>query len=170
MRVRHDRNDYSFLFMNNNKQSFLQTRSHSFSLVSSCFLPITASLIVTMCQGLVSPLECSSKASEHPLHTLTPSRDLTWAAVVLSSICPTWFINISGKESLKFAVTLLQTVAYHHNRRPRCILGRRMSGVRVWNGCATAHKSFVRVWETQHVVINKYNRPVFISYWLYLDY
>lgn len=142
---------------------FLWTTTSSLSdplLVSSCFPRITASLIVTMCQRLVSPLECSSKASEHPYtHTHTPSRDLTWAAVVLSPMCPSRFINISGEESLKCAVS---TVTY------RCILGWRISGVRVWNGCATA--SFVRVWETQHTVLNKYNMPVFISNWLYLDY
>lgn len=62
-------------------------------------------------------------------HTLTPSRDLTCTAVALSSICPTLFINISGKESLKCGVALLQTVAYRGCIWPRCILGRRISGV-----------------------------------------
>lgn len=158
MRVRHDRNDYGFLFMNNNKRSFLQTRSPSFSLLSSCFLRITASLIVTMCQGLVSPLECSSKASEHPLHTLTPSRDLTWAAVMLSSIWPTWFINISGKESLKLAIFYCIPLHITTTDGPGaswvggcqvCVCGTVVQ--RLCNG-----SQLLCVWETQHVVIKKY--------------
>lgn len=99
--------------------------TNTVSLFLSCVLLLSAYKSVFNCYHV-------SRASQSAgmfKHTLTPSRDLTCTTVVLSSICPIRFINISCNESLKCGVAFLQTVAYRGCIWPRCILGRRISGV-----------------------------------------